>query len=292
MGNLNVRLYETPVASLPEDLYIPPEAFAIWLEQFEGPLDFLLYLVKKNNFDITTTAILPITEQYLTYIAELDEDHFELAGDYLLMASTLIAIKSELLLPSPALAQEEKNPTKQLIQRLEQYAQIKQVSQRLDTLMRLERDVFLAYASLPSPEVLARQIPPYPPTLLADSLMKMQLKPDYQMHHIKADSVPLADRMASIGRVLATRGQGAFFEVLDKAQGKLGVVVSFVAILELAKQRRIRFHMRGDDQHDLAQLTLIWRSDDDLDNDLKSDPDSDLDGGEFGDSYQRGEAMA
>jgi segregation and condensation protein A len=267
MGNLSVRLYETPVESLPDDLYIPPEAFAIWLEQFEGPLDFLLYLVKKNNFDITTTAILPITEQYLTYIAELDEHHFELAGDYLLMASTLIAIKSELLLPTPQLTAEEKNPTKQLIQRLEQYAQIKHVSQRLDGLMRLERDVFLAYASLPSPEVLAKEIPPYPATLLVESLIKMQLKPDYQMHHIKADIVPLADRIASIGRILATRGQGTFFEVLDKAQGKIGVVVSFVAILELAKQRCIRFQFQHEDSAEMSDLTLVWRNGTDDDND-------------------------
>lgn len=272
MTDLAIRIFETPVQSLPEDLYIPPEAFAIWLEQFEGPLDFLLYLVKKNNFDITTTAILPITEQYLTYINELDEQHFELAGDYLLMASTLIAIKSELLLPKPDLAdtaQGEPDPTKQLIDRLEQYAQIKDVTKRLDSLMRLERDVFLAYASLPDPAVLAdahsQLISPYPATLLVDSLIKMQLKPDYQMHHIKADTVPLADRMASISRVLASRGKGTFFEVLDKSQGKIGVVVSFVAILELAKQRLIEFVVSENSEDasnsDVENLTLKWVAD-------------------------------
>ena len=259
--NLAIRIFETPVQSLPEDLYIPPEAFAIWLEQFEGPLDFLLYLVKKNNFDITTTAILPITEQYLTYIEELDDNHFELAGDYLLMASTLIAIKSELLLPSPQRPEDEKNPTKQLIDRLEQYAQIKHASQRIDALMRLERDVFLAYASLPSPDILAKEIAPYPATMLADSLIKMQLKPDYQMHHVKADIVPLAERMASISRMLASRGQGTFHDILDKSQGKLGVVVSFVAILELAKQRMLKFVAQDDDNaSDVSELTLIWAS--------------------------------
>ena len=258
MTDLAIRIFETPIQSLPEDLYIPPEAFAIWLEQFEGPLDFLLYLVKKNNFDITTTAILPITEQYLTYIKELDEQHFELAGDYLLMASTLIAIKSELLLPTPELPTDEKNPTKQLIQRLEEYAQIKEASRRLDNLIRLERDVFLAFASLPNADVLAKEIPPYPATLLADSLIKMQLKPDYQMHHVKADSVPLADRMASISRILASRGQGSFYEILDKSQGKLGVVVSFVAILELAKQRLIDFVFDENNHVDMDNLTLVW----------------------------------
>lgn len=258
MTNLAIRIFETPVQSLPEDLYIPPEAFAIWLEQFEGPLDFLLYLVKKNNFDITTTAILPITEQYLTYIKELDSEHFELAGDYLLMASTLIAIKSELLLPSPNVPEDEKNPTKQLIRRLEEYAQIKEVSRRLNSLVRLERDVFLAFASLPNPEILAKEIPPYPATMLTDSLIKMQLKPDYQMHHIKADIVPLADRMASISRILSSKGQGSFAEILDKSQGKLGVVVSFVAILELAKQRMIEFVFDDKADVEVESLTLVW----------------------------------
>ena len=258
MTDLAIRIFETPVQSLPEDLYIPPEAFAIWLDQFEGPLDFLLYLVKKNNFDITTTAILPITEQYLTYIKELDSEHFELAGDYLLMASTLIAIKSELLLPTPNVPEDEKNPTKQLIRRLEEYAQIKEVSRRLDGLVRLERDVFLAFASLPNPEVLAKEIPPYPATLLVDSLIKMQLKPDYQMHHVKADIVPLADRMASISRILSNKGQGSFAEILDKSQGKLGVVVCFVAILELAKQRMIEFMFDEKDDVEVENLTLVW----------------------------------
>lgn len=267
---LNIRLYQTSVQSLPEDLYIPPAAFAIWLEQFEGPLDFLLYLVKKNNFDLTTAAILPITEQYLTYIQELDSENFELAGDYLLMASTLIAIKSQLLLPTPTLADNDNNPTKQLIDRLEQYAQIKQASERLDSLLRLERDVFLAYASLPDPKILAQQIPPYPATMLADSLLNMQLKPDYHMHPIKADLVPLADRMATISRLLASRGQSTFFDVLDKRQGKIGVVVSFVAVLELAKQRVLTFVADDSDgnndnhasEHatDLHHLTLVWTS--------------------------------
>ena len=237
-----VRIYQTPITALPEDLYIPPQAFAIWLEQFEGPLDFLLYLVKKNNFDLTDTAILPITEQYLAYISELDEDHFELAGDYLLMASTLIAIKTELLLPRPEEAngeRDERDPKAELIARLEDYAQIKEASRRLDQLVRLERDVFLAMASLPNPEIMAAELPSYPATMLTDSLLKMQLKPDYQMHTVKADSIPLEDRIASITRQLASQGQGKFAELLDKSQGKLGIVVSFVAVLELIKRQLI-----------------------------------------------------
>lgn len=235
----HIRIYTTPVQALPEDLYIPPQAFAIWLDQFEGPLDFLLYLVKKNNFDITDTAILPITEQYLSYIDELDADHFELAGDYLLMASTLIAIKTELLLPAPEKLEDERDPKAELIARLEDYAQIKEAARRLDTLVRLERDVFLAMASMPDADAMAAQLPSYPAEMLVESLLKMQLKPDYQMHNIKVDPVPLSDRIASISRQLSERGEGSFMELLDQRQGRLGVVVSFVAVLELMKRQLI-----------------------------------------------------
>lgn len=152
----DVRIFDTPVLNLPEDLYIPPQAFAIWLEQFAGPLDFLLYLVKKNNFDLTETAILPITEQYLSYISELDEAYFELAGDYLLMASTLIAIKSELLLPQSKVDDDEISPKVRLIRRLEEYAQIKEAARRIDGLLRLERDVFFSICQHAKPRSHAK----------------------------------------------------------------------------------------------------------------------------------------
>lgn len=237
--DMSLRIYQTPIQHLPEDLYVPPQAFAIWLEQFAGPLDFLLYLVKKNNVDLTRMPILPITEQYLAYISELDTNHFELAGDYLLMASTLIAIKTELLLPKPETPTDERDPKSELIERLEEYAQVKAASQRLDNLIRLERDVFLAMVSMPSQDIMNAELPSYSPTLLIDSLFKMQLQPDYQMHSIKVDAVPLADRIASISRQLSMDGARSFYELLDKAQGKIGVVVSFVAVLELIKRQLI-----------------------------------------------------
>ena len=239
INDMSLRIYQTSVQHLPEDLYVPPQAFAIWLEQFAGPLDFLLYLVKKNNVDLTQMPILPITEQYLAYISELDTEHFELAGDYLLMASTLIAIKTELLLPKPETPSDERDPKAELIERLEEYAQIKVASQRLDNLVRLERDVFLAMVSMPGQDVMNAELPSYSPNLLIDSLFKMQLQPDYQMHTIKVDAVPLADRIASISRQLSTDGERSFYELLDKTQGKIGVVVSFVAILELIKRQLV-----------------------------------------------------
>ena len=268
-NDMALRIYQTPVQHLPEDLYVPPQAFAIWLEQFAGPLDFLLYLVKKNNVDLTQMPILPITEQYLAYIGELDTEHFELAGDYLLMASTLIAIKTELLLPKPETPSDERDPKAELIERLEEYAQIKVASQRLDNLVRLERDVFLALVSMPSQDVMNAELPNYSPNLLIDSLFKMQLQPDYQMHNIKVDAVPLSDRIASISRQLSTDGARSFYELLDKSQGKIGVVVSFVAVLELMKRQLVGVvnnhselqpaadNQSAVDRH-IGQLTLQW----------------------------------
>lgn len=268
-NDMALRIYQTPVQRLPEDLYVPPQAFAIWLEQFAGPLDFLLYLVKKNNVDLTQMPILPITEQYLAYIGELDTEHFELAGDYLLMASTLIAIKTELLLPRPETPSDERDPKAELIERLEEYAQIKVASQRLDNLVRLERDVFLALVSVPSQDVMNAELPNYSPNLLIDSLFKMQLQPDYQMHNIKVDAVPLSDRIASISRQLSTDGARSFYELLDKSQGKIGVVVSFVAVLELMKRQLVGVvnnhselqpaadNQSAVDRH-IGQLTLQW----------------------------------
>lgn len=268
-NDMALRIYQTPVQRLPEDLYVPPQAFAIWLEQFAGPLDFLLYLVKKNNVDLTQMPILPITEQYLAYIGELDTEHFELAGDYLLMASTLIAIKTELLLPRPETPSDERDPKAELIERLEEYAQIKVASQRLDNLVRLERDVFLAMVSMPSQEIMSAELPNYSPNLLIDSLFKMQLQPDYQMHNIKVDAVPLSDRIASISRQLSTDGARSFYELLDRSQGKIGVVVSFVAVLELMKRQLVgvvnnnpesqsaAHNETAADRH-IGQLTLQW----------------------------------
>ncbi|MFA9485644.1 MULTISPECIES: ScpA family protein [unclassified Moraxella] len=236
-----IRIFDTPVESLPEDLYIPPQAFAIWLEQFAGPLDFLLYLVKKNNFDLTETAILPITEQYLSYIKDLDEEYFELAGDYLLMASTLIAIKSELLLPQPDIVDDELSPKAKLIRKLEEYAQIKEAAKRLDGLIRLERDVFLAWTSLPSVQAMRAELPKYSPNILINSLVNMHIKTDHQIHTVATDPVPLPERIADISQTMSKQGKATFKELLNPTQGKLGVVVSFVAILELIKRGLIGF---------------------------------------------------
>ena len=157
------------------------------------------------------------------------------------MASTLIAIKSELLLPKPQTPTDERDPKAELIERLEAYAQIKGASQRLDTLLRLERDVFLALVSMPDHDIMQAELPSYSPNLLIESLFKMQLQPDYQLHAhtVKVDAVSLSDRIASISRQLSSDGTRSFYQLLDKTQGKIGVVVSFVAILELMKRQLV-----------------------------------------------------
>ena len=265
-----LRIYQTPVQQLPEDLYIPPQAFSIWLDQFSGPLDLLLYLVKKNNVDLTRMQILPITEQYLAYISELDTVHFELAGDYLLMASTLMAIKTELLLPKAHIPVDERDPKAELVERLSDYAQIKTASQRLDNLIRLERDVFLAMVSFPDTDVMNAELPSYSPNLLITSLLNMQLQTDYHMHTIKTDTVPLSERIVSISHQLSSEGTRSFHQLLDKSQGKVGIVVSFIAILELIKRQLIGIVINPSTasaisdlpkiQQDNHALTLQWRA--------------------------------
>ena len=165
-------------------------------------------------------------------------------------------------MPATTVMAEGNDPTKSLIDRLEQYAQIKQASHHLDKLVRLERDVFMAYASLPDATALAAHIAPYPASLLAASLIKMQLKPDYQLHHIKADIVPLAARIQAISSLLAKHGRGSFFDILNHSQGRIGIVVSFVAVLELAKQRCIEFdlapNIADNSTSSMQNVTLVW----------------------------------
>lgn len=233
---MSLRLYDQTFEALPEDLYVPPEAFEVWLEQFEGPLDFLLYLVKKNGLDLSVLAILPITEQYLTYISRLSSAHFELAGDYLLMAASLIDIKTRLMLPAPqTLDSEEHDPTAELLAKLADYAQIKEAAKRIDALLRLERDFFSALASLhvsaPEPKRSA--------SVLRQALLIMHTKPKALVHSVEEDTVPLAQRMGQISEAIFKHKQISFSRLLDPSQGRVGVVVSLVAVLELMRQQLI-----------------------------------------------------
>lgn len=256
-AEFKARLYDQEITELPEDLYIPPEAFAVWIEQFEGPLDFLLYLVRKNGLDLTEMAILPITEQYLQYISRLEAQHFELAGDYLLMAATLIDIKTRLMLPKPKAIEDEEDPTKNLLERLAIYAQIKEASARIDQLIRLERDVHQAIVSLPESKLLqtepAMSDETYEVDLLQKAMMGIALRPRLIQHEIHADVVPLSERITEVSLKLQKFQFCRFSELIEQSQGRVGVVVSFVAVLELLKQRLIQITSRDDEP-----LTLNW----------------------------------
>ncbi|SER83860.1 condensin subunit ScpA [Vreelandella subterranea] len=239
------RLFNEPITQLPEDLYIPPEALRVFLEAFEGPLDLLLYLIRRQNLDILTINVATITHQYIEYVELMKAMEIELAGEYLLMAAMLAEIKSRTLLPRPPKAEgeEEEDPRAELIRRLQEYERLKEAAESLDTLPRVGRDWFSVQAGLPPLE--ARVI--HPPVeldellgALADILKRAELA---QAHHISREVLSTRERMLAIMEQLG--GEGGELHYLPFAalftleEGRAGVVVTFMAILELAKEAMI-----------------------------------------------------
>jgi segregation and condensation protein A len=235
-----------PVLQIPQDLYIPPDALEIILEAFEGPLDLLLYLIRRQNLDILDIPVAEITRQYVDYIQAMHEMRFELAAEYLVMAAILAEIKSRMLLPRPASDEGlEDDPRADLVRRLQEYERFKQAAEDIDTLPRQDRDTSVASAFVPDrasvklpPEVDLREM------LLAlhDVLKRAEL---FTGHAIKRDALSVRQRM---GEVLTRLGDGAFhrFESLFEArEGRLGVVVTFLSILELAKERLLDVVQEG-----------------------------------------------
>ncbi len=226
-----------PVLQIPQDLYIPPDALEIILDAFEGPLDLLLYLIRRQNLDILDIPVAEITRQYVDYIQAMHEMRFELAAEYLVMAAILAEIKSRMLLPRPP-AEEglEDDPRADLVRRLQEYERFKQAAEDLDALPRQDRDTTPATAYVP--DRAAVKLPP--PVDLREMLMALHdvLKRAelYTQHAIKRDALSVRQRM---GDLLARLGDGQFhrFEGLfEPREGKLGVVVTFLALLELAKE--------------------------------------------------------
>lgn len=227
----------TPLLDLPEDLYIPPDALEVFLETFEGPLDLLLYLIKKDNFDILDIPIAQVTEQYLCYIEMMGEMRLELAAEYLLMAALLAEIKSRLLLPKPPAAEEsEEDPRAELVRRLQEYEIIKQAAEDLDRLPRMERDCFAVRAG--TGEITVEKV--FPEVQLPDLLRALQdvLRRAEQLSHHQIVKEPLSvrERMAQILTRLGDSEGIAFPQLFNKHEGRHGVVVSFLAILELGKE--------------------------------------------------------
>ncbi|UTA79205.1 segregation/condensation protein A [Halomonas sp. XH26] len=239
------RLFDEPIMQLPEDLYIPPEALRVFLEAFEGPLDLLLYLIRRQNLDILTINVATITHQYIEYVELMKAMEIELAGEYLLMAAMLAEIKSRTLLPRPPKAEgeEEEDPRAELIRRLQEYERLKEAAETLDTLPRVGRDWFSVQAGLPPLE--ARVIHPDVGLdellgALTDILKRAELA---QAHQISREVLSTRERMLKIMEQLSHDGDHQrytpFEALFTLEEGRAGVVVTFMAILELAKEAMI-----------------------------------------------------
>jgi len=227
-----------PMLQMPQDLYIPPDALEVILEAFEGPLDLLLYLIRRQNLDILDIPVAEITRQYMEYI-ELMRDvmRLELAAEYLLMAAILGEIKSRLLLPRPPAEEgEEEDPRAELVRRLQEYERFKKAAEDIDALPRLERDTAVAQA-----DAGERNVVRLPPPLdlkemllaLKDVLRRAEL---FGHHAIKREALSVRQRMGDLLSRLDGKEFRRFEALFDASEGRLGVVVTFLAMLELAKE--------------------------------------------------------
>ena len=229
-----------PVLQIPQDLYIPPDALEVILEAFEGPLDLLLYLIRRQNLDILDIPVAEITKQYVGYIEVMQDLRFELAAEYLLMAAILAEIKSRMLLPRPPMEEgEESDPRAELVRRLQEYERFKKAAEDIDYLDRLDRDTHVASADVPDiktvkepPGVDIREM------LLAlhDVLKRADLT---VQHSIKRDTLSVRQRMGELLARLADGQFQSFVSLFNPEEGRQGVVVTFLSILELAKEQLI-----------------------------------------------------
>ncbi len=228
------------VTELPRDLYIPPDALEIFLEAFEGPLDFLLYLIKRQNIDILDINVADITDQYMAYVDLMHANQFELAAEYLVMAATLAEIKSRILLPRQEEEEvEEDDPRMQLIRRLQEYERFKKAAEDIDEIPRLDRDVYLAAAALP----VIERIAPDPEVELDEvlrALAKVLKRADmFEHHHISRETLSTREKMSEILVRISQHKFVPLVSLLVKEEGRLGVVVTFLAVMELLKDSLI-----------------------------------------------------
>ena len=229
-----------PVTELPQDLYIPPFALKVFLEAFEGPLDLLLYLIRRQNLDILDIPITAITQQYIDYINLMEEIKLELAGEYLLMAAMLAEIKSKMLLPRPEEDDEdEDDPRAELVKRLQEYERFKKAAEDLDDLPRLERDIVVANIDAPNKEVVIK-LPDVTlkEILIAfhDVLKRAELNSEL---HFERETLSVRKRMSQIINKIDVNNFTDFTKLFDINEGRLGVAVTFLAILELLKDTMI-----------------------------------------------------
>ncbi|WP_456417917.1 segregation and condensation protein A [Thiolapillus sp.] len=229
-----------PQYQLPKDLYIPPDALEVFLDAFEGPLDLLLYLIKRQNLDILNIPLANITQQYMEYIDLMKELRLELAAEYLVMAAMLAEIKSRMLLPRPASEEEEgEDPRAELIRRLQEYERFKQAAEDLHALPQLGRDVFPVQVEVPDKNI--RQEPP--PLELKELLLALkevlQRADMFSSHHITREPLSMRERMSRVLEAVSANRFVDFHDLFDITEGRDGVVVTFMAILELLKQTLI-----------------------------------------------------
>jgi len=228
-----------PLTVIPQDLYIPPDALLVFLEAFEGPLDLLLYLIKRQNLDVLNIPIAAITKQYMEYIHLMDHLELELAAEYLVMASMLAEIKSRMLLPRPTESQDEDDPRAELVRRLQEYEQFKQAAEDLDALDRLERDTYLTSIDIPKFKVKLTL-----PTVDLNDLMSafrdvVNRAEQFASHHVDREPLSVRERMVIVLDRVSADDFTSFNDFFNPAEGRMGVVVSFIAILELLKESLI-----------------------------------------------------
>ena len=225
-----------PLSEIPTDLYIPPEALKVFLEAFEGPLDFLLYLIKRQNLDIVNIPIAQITEQYMRYIDLMEDLQLDLAGEYLLMAAMLAEIKSRMLLPRPVEeGEDEDDPRAELVRRLQEYERYKQAAEDIGALPRYEREIFGTIAEFPDrkssqqkPEVAMQTIL----KVFAEVLARADI---YTHHRIQREALSVRERMTMILDKVNAEDFTDFKELFTIEEGRSGVIIALLAILELLK---------------------------------------------------------
>lgn len=226
-----------PVTTLPQDLYIPPYALQVFLEAFEGPLDLLLYLIRRQNIDILDIPIAEITKQYVQYIELMHELQLELAGEYLLMAAMLAEIKSRMLLPRPEKEEEEEDdPRAELVRRLQEYERFKKAAEDISEMPRLERDVYVASADAPERKVVTK----LPDVTLKELLLAfhdvLKRAEMFSNLHMQREPLSVRQRMSEIlTRIKASNFTG-FADLFDAEEGRMGVAVTFIAVLELLRE--------------------------------------------------------
>lgn len=263
MQNTNQTQLEFPIVMgqpyeiIPDDLFIPPNALELCLETFSGPMDLLLYLIKKENINILELDVSNITDQYIEYIDLMDSLQFELAAEYLVMAATLAEIKSRLMLPQENYDEEEEDPRATLIKRLQEYQRYKSASENIALLPRVDRDFFTASAGLPEIKIDKQEIT-VSKEELATIFHEIQTRPDLKLHHqIDFEELSTQERIQIILQILSKKNIVSFSKTLRKGEGRHGVVVTFLASLELAKDGHIELIQNKTEEIFLKSLTGV-----------------------------------